>query len=115
MGKVTDREVTRGDNSESCGDSYPFFPGDLQLDLLLPQLLPLAVVPAEGSPLLLDLLLPGRLRENALIKTCAGRAVGGGLFALNQKQICAELPMTLACPGLALALQQVRSRSEMIS
>ncbi len=50
-------------------DSYPFFARDLQLDLLLPQLLPLAVVPAERSPLLLDLLLPGRLTEDMMTKT----------------------------------------------
>lgn len=49
-------------------DGYPVFARDLQLDLLLPQLLPLAVVPAEGSPLLLDLLLPGRLTEDKVIK-----------------------------------------------
>lgn len=51
-----------------CLDSYPFFARDLQLDLLLPQLLPLAVVPAERSPLLLDLFLPSRLEDDTVIK-----------------------------------------------
>lgn len=49
-------------------DSYPFFARDLQLDLLLPQLLPLAVVPAKRSSLLLDLLLPSHLIEDTVIK-----------------------------------------------
>lgn len=49
-------------------DSYPFFSGDLQLDLLLPQLLPLDVVLGERSPLLLDRLLPGRLGDKAVNK-----------------------------------------------
>lgn len=49
-------------------NSYPVFARDFQLDLLFPQLFPLAVVPAEGSPLLLDLLLPSRLTENMVIK-----------------------------------------------
>lgn len=48
-------------------DSYPFFSRDLQLDLLLPQLLPLDVVLGEGRPLLLDRLLPGRLRDKAAL------------------------------------------------
>lgn len=48
-------------------DSYPFFSRDLQLDLLLPQLLPLDVVLGEGSPLLLDRLLPGRLRDKVAV------------------------------------------------
>jgi len=47
-------------------NSYPFFARDLQLDLLLPELLPLAVVPAEGSALLMDLLLPNRLTEHKI-------------------------------------------------
>lgn len=68
--------------------SYPFFSRDLQLDLLLPQLLPLAVVPAERSPLLLDQLLPSRLRENTVIKICVDRGMGGDTV-LNKKQICA--------------------------
>lgn len=51
-------------------DNYPLFSRDLQLDLLLPHLLPLAVVPAEGSSLLLGLLLPGRLTEDMLIRIC---------------------------------------------
>lgn len=51
-------------------DSYPLFSRDLQLDLLLPHLLPLAVVPAEGSSLLLGLLLPGHLTEDVLIRIC---------------------------------------------
>lgn len=72
----------------SWWDSYPFFSGDLQLDLLLPQLLPLAVVPAERSPFLLDLLLPSCLRENVVIKICVDTGVGGNIV-LNKKQICA--------------------------
>lgn len=51
-------------------DSYPLFSRDLQLDLLLPYLLPLAVVLAEGSSFLLGLLLPSRLTENMVIKIC---------------------------------------------
>lgn len=53
-------------------DSYPFFSRDLQLDLLLPQLLPLDVVLGEGSPLLLDRLLPGRLRDKAAVNKKKG-------------------------------------------
>lgn len=49
-------------------DRYPLFSRDLQLDLLFPHLLPLAVVPAEGSSLLLRLLLPGRLAEDMAIR-----------------------------------------------
>lgn len=59
-------------------DSYPLFSRDLQLDLLLPHLLPLAVVPAEGSSLLLGLLLPGHLAEDVLISiwlTATGNSV----------------------------------------
>ena len=48
-------------------ESYPVFAGDLQLDLLHPQLLPLGVVLGEGSPLLLHLLLPSRLTEDMII------------------------------------------------
>lgn len=48
-------------------DGYPFFSRDLQLDLLLPQLLPLDVVLGEGSPLLLDRLFPGPLRDKAAV------------------------------------------------
>lgn len=72
----------------SWWNSYPFFSRDLQLDLLLPQLLPLAVVPAEGSPFLLELLLPSCLRENVPIKTCVDTGVGGDIVS-NKKQICA--------------------------
>lgn len=53
-------------------DSYPFFSGDLQLDLLLPQLLPLDVVLGEGSPILLDRLLPGRLRDKRAVQEKKG-------------------------------------------
>lgn len=72
-------------------DSYPFFARDLQLDLLLPQLLPLAVVPAEGSPLLLDLLLPSRLMEDMVIKIFVDTGVGV-YVVLNKKQNCARAP-----------------------
>lgn len=64
-------------------DSYPLFPRDLQLDLLLPHLLPLAVVPAEGSSLLLGLLLPGHLTEDVLIRT-ALTATGNSVIRRSQ-------------------------------
>lgn len=51
-------------------DIYPLFSRDLQLNLLFPHLLPLAVVPDEGSSLLLGLLLPGSLAEDVLIRRC---------------------------------------------
>lgn len=63
------------------GDSYPFFSGDLQLDLLLPQLFPLDVVLGEGSPLLLERLLPGHLRDKAAVnKKGVDRDVVGGVI-----------------------------------
>lgn len=65
-------------------DTYPFFSRDLQLDLLFPQLLPLAVVPAEGSSLLLGLLLPNRLTEEVLIRICL---TATGNIVLNKKRI----------------------------
>lgn len=69
--------LTDGGKDE-CVGHYPLFSRDLQLDLLLPHLLPLAVVPAEGSPLLLGLLLPGHLTEDVLIRirlTATGNSV----------------------------------------
>lgn len=65
-------------------DSYPLFSRDLQLDLLLPHLLPPAVVPAEGSSLLLGLLLPGRLTEEVLIRI---RLTATGNIVPNKKRI----------------------------
>lgn len=65
-------------------DSYPLFSRDLQLDLLFPHLLPLAVVPAERRSLLLGLLLPGRLAENVVIRACL--TVPGNVV-LNKKLI----------------------------
>lgn len=65
-------------------DGYPLFSRDLQLDLLFPHLLPLAVVPAERSSLLLGLLLPGRLAEDVVIRNCL--TVPGNV-ALNKKLI----------------------------
>lgn len=64
--------------------NYPLFSRDLQLDLLLPHLLPLAVVPVERSSLLLGLLLPGRLAENVVITVCL--TVPGNVV-LNKKLI----------------------------
>lgn len=76
-------------------DSYPLFSRDLQLDLLFPYLLPLAVVPAERSSLLLGLLLPDRLAEDMLIRsylTVPGNVVLNkklthGLFIINIAQV----------------------------
>lgn len=45
-------------------DSYPLFAGDLQLDFFFPQLLPLAVVPAERRSFILNLFLPRRLTND---------------------------------------------------
>ncbi len=75
--------MTEWDEFNNAGffwlDSYPFFARDFQLDLFLPQFLPLAVVPAEGSPLLLDLLLPGRLTRDMGIKFFVDTGVGGDI------------------------------------
>lgn len=65
-------------------DRYPLFSRDLQLDLLFPHLLPLAVEPAERSSLLLGLLLPGRLAEDVVIRIYL--AVPGNVV-LNKKLI----------------------------
>lgn len=64
--------------------SYPLFSRDLQLDLLLPHLLPLAVVPVERTSLLLGLLLPGRLAENVVITVCSTEPAS---VVLNKKLI----------------------------
>lgn len=72
------------DGEERRGCSYPLFSRDLQLDLLLPHLLPLAVVPVERSPLLLGLLLPGRLAENVVITVCSTAPAN---VVLNKKLI----------------------------
>lgn len=50
-------------SSDQSGVSYSFFASDFQLDLLLPQLLPLGVVLGQRRPLLFDLLLPLLLRR----------------------------------------------------
>lgn len=57
------------DEGDMSWDSYPLFSRDFQLDLLFPHLLPLAVVPAERSSLLLGLLLPGRLAEDVVVRS----------------------------------------------
>lgn len=83
-------------------DTYPVFAGDLQLDFLLPQLLPLAVVPGEGSPLLLDLLLPSRLRKKIFVDT----GVGGYVVLNKEADLCLSF-------SINTNISSVQSGSEM--